>query len=135
MNSNTKALISGRIRLLSGAGIAAIALAAAPAMAQDAGSESITSSEAEQPQTGDVIFVTGTRIQRPEVATATPVIAITAENIVQSGQTNVTELLKQTPALFNSEDNFAAAGSQARTGGAGVNLLDLRGLGQCLRHL
>ena len=56
-------------------------------------------------------------------------MAVTAENIEQSGLTNVTELLTQTPALFNSEDNFDAAGSQARTGAAGVNLLDLRNLG------
>lgn len=41
----------------------------------------------------------------------------------------MTELLSQLAALFNSEDNFDAAGSQARTGAAGVNLLNLRGLG------
>ncbi|MEL6199546.1 MAG: TonB-dependent receptor, partial [Pseudomonadota bacterium] len=75
------------------------------------------------------IIVTGTRIVRPEAATAVPVVAISAENLEQSGLTNVTELLTQTPALFNSEGNFDAAGSQARAGGTGVNLLDLRNLG------
>src|SRR5690606_2909134 len=76
-----------------------------------------------------VILVTGSRIQAPEAATASPVVAVTAENITQSGQTNLTELLTQLPALFNSEDNFDAAGSQARSGAARVNLPDLRNLG------
>ena len=90
-------------------------------LAQEAADEPI--------ETGNAIVVTGTRIQRPEAATATPVIAVTGENIVQSGVTNITELLTQTPALFNSEGNFDAAGSQARTGAAGANLLNLRNLG------
>lgn len=115
-----------RTSLKAGVGIAAMALAMpTQAFAQD---EEIASEESAQEE-GDIIFVTGTRIQRPEAATATPIVAVTAENIRQSGQTNVTELLTQTPALFNSEDNFDAAGSQARTGAAGVNLLDLRNLG------
>ncbi len=112
-----------RIGLRSSVGIVALALAA-PAIAQDA---EVTGETEEAAETA--IVVTGTRIQRPEAATATPVIAVTQENITQSGITNVTELLSQVPALFNSEDNFDAAGSQARTGAAGVNLLNLRGLG------
>ena len=116
--------------LLASAGIFAVALALpTSAIAQDAGADIASDSEDAQTERGDVIFVTGSRIQRPEIATASPVIAVTAENIEQSGLTNVTELLTQTPALFNSEDNFDAAGSQARTGAAGVNLLDLRNLG------
>jgi outer membrane receptor protein involved in Fe transport len=118
-----------QIRLMLGAGMIGLGagLAAAPAIAQDAAVDS-----AETPENADAgspIVVTGTRIQRPEAATATPIVAVTRENIIQSGVTNVTELLSQTPALFNSEDNFDAAGSQARTGAAGVNLLNLRNLG------
>ncbi len=117
---------------LTGAGIAALALALpATAAAQDAIDTDATDNTTAQntPESGDVIFVTGSRIQRPEIATAAPVVAVTAENIEQSGLTNITELLTQTPALFNSEANFDAAGSQARTGAAGVNLLNLRNLG------
>jgi len=114
---------------LTSAGIAALALTLpAGAAAQDAENTDVTTQQ-DEAESGDVILVTGTRIQRPEAATATPIVAITAENIQQSGLTNVTEVLTQTPALFNSEDNFDAAGSQARTGAAGVNLLDLRNLG------
>ncbi|UYV17075.1 TonB-dependent receptor domain-containing protein [Porphyrobacter sp. ULC335] len=95
------------------------------AAAQDA---VITADEVAEEEVEDIV-VTGTRIQRPEAATATPVVSVTAENIVQSGINNVSELLAQSPALFNSETNFDAAGSQARTGAAGVNLLNLRNLG------
>lgn len=99
-----------------------------PALAQQPGSEA-EAVDGVQPVQSDVIVVTGTRIVRPEVQYASPVVAVSEENIVQSGETNVTELLRQTPALFNSENNFDAAGSQSRFGGAGVNLLDLRNLG------
>lgn len=113
--------------LLTGACVTALALAfPTTSVAQTTGDSAAQDNDSES---GNVILVTGTRIQRPEVATATPIVAVTAENIEQSGLTNVTELLTQTPALFNSEDNFDAAGSQARTGAAGVNLLDLRNLG------
>nr|WP_283773397.1 TonB-dependent receptor [Altererythrobacter sp. KTW20L] len=96
----------------------------APAVAQDVDTTGAAASDG-----GDIIFVTGSRIARPETDNAAPVVSITAQNIEQSGLTNITELLTQTPSLFNSEDNFDAAGSQARFGGAGVNLLNLRNLG------
>lgn len=108
--------------------VAAIGLSVtmpAVASAQDA---DVTTEETTE-ESGEPLIVTGTRIQRPEAATATPVVSVTAENLIQSGINNVTELLAQSPALFNSETNFDAAGSQARTGAAGVNLLNLRNLG------
>lgn len=114
------------VRLMAGAGLYALT-ASLPTVAVAQQSDVIAADDGED--SSNAIVVTGTRIQRPEAAGATPVVAVTGENIVQSGVTNVTELLSQTPALFNSEDNFAAAGSQARTGAAGVNLLNLRNLG------
>ena len=123
---NYKDARSRRAHLLLTAGaIGLSALMPSIAAAQDA----VVSEEELAEEPGEAIVVTGTRIQRPEAATATPVVAITAETIVQSGINNVTELLAQSPALFNSETNFDAAGSQARTGAAGVNLLNLRNLG------
>ncbi|WP_296717054.1 TonB-dependent siderophore receptor [Erythrobacter sp.] len=114
------------LRFMSGAGVLALA-ATLPSVVVAQDTEILSEPAAEEEV--NAIVVTGTRIQRPEAATATPIVAITSENIVQSGVTNVTELLTQTPALFNSEANFDAAGSQARTGAAGVNLLNLRNLG------
>ena len=119
-----------RVRFIIGAGTLALA-AGMPSLAQAQDADVVTEDNTDDAadDAGQAIVVTGTRIQRPEAATATPVVAITAENIVQSGITNVTELLAQNPALFGSETNFNAAGSQARTGAAGVNLLNLRNLG------
>lgn len=97
-----------------------VSFTATPAFAQET---------AEVIESGDAIIVTGTRIRRPDLESAVPVVAITAETIQQSGQTNLTDLLAQTPALFNSETSYDAAGSNARFGGAGVNLLNLRNLG------
>lgn len=96
-----------------------LALAASPATAQ----EDVSAVP------GDRIVVTGSRIVRPEVEGASPVTAVTDEAIANSGLTNVTDVLRQVPALVGSEDNFLAAGSNARDGGAGVNLLNLRNLG------
>ncbi|MCM0001005.1 MAG: TonB-dependent receptor [Erythrobacter sp.] len=119
-----------RAKLLFTAAIAGLSVGLTPAaFAQEAVVDGEEDTAAPEEESGAPIVVTGTRIQRPEAATATPVVAITAENIVQSGVNNVTELLSQTPALFGSETNFDAAGSQARTGAAGVNLLNLRNLG------
>lgn len=104
---------------------ASILAGASAASAQDIGSPA--SAEASDDQ---IIVVTGTRIAvDPNLETAIPIVSISAESIEKSGLTNMTSLLAQTPALFNSETNFDAAGSQARFGGAGVNLLNLRNLG------
>lgn len=124
--------MKAKTNFLAGAALGAMALAAPSALAAQEISPPLQEElqpDRELEEESTAIVVTGTRIQRPEAATATPVIAITEETLVQSGVTNVTELLTQTPALFNSEDNFDAAGSQARTGAAGVNLLNLRNLG------
>ncbi|WFL78063.1 TonB-dependent receptor [Altererythrobacter arenosus] len=124
MKISSRMANSGRMKLYTSVGIAAV-MANAPAIAQDD-----VLSEAEAPQTETAIVVTGTRLAtNPEVAGPNPVVTVDAANIEQSGEVNLTELLSQTPALFNSEDNFDAAGSQARFGGTGVNLLDLRNLG------
>ncbi|MCB2048122.1 MAG: TonB-dependent receptor [Novosphingobium sp.] len=97
----------------------ACVFAAAPGYAQDTASAD-----------DELIIVTGTRIaSEPNLETANPIVTVDAKQIENSGLTNVTSILAQTPALFNSETNYDAAGSQARFGGAGVNLLNLRNLG------
>ena len=60
--------------LKAGAATAVIALTiGAPAFAQDADVTTDTTADSTE---GQAIVVTGTRIQRPEAATATPVVAI-----------------------------------------------------------
>jgi iron complex outermembrane recepter protein len=105
------------------ASFTAIVLAgAAPAFAQDAAAE---------PDTGDTVVITGSRIARPELSLPNPVQVVTGEAIEQSGKTNLTDFLSETPALLGSQTGIKAAGS-ALLGGSqnvGVNNLNLRNLG------
>ena len=77
----------------------------------------------------EVIIITGSRIARPEIAFANPVETLSAVDIVQSGKTNLTELLVESPALVGSITSEQNSGSNTLGGGVGVNLLDLRNLG------
>lgn len=75
------------------------------------------------------IVVTSSRIRRPEDSFSTPVVAIEAEAIRNSGTTNLSNYLKEMPALAGSLDANDAAGSNTFIGGTGLSLLDLRNLG------
>ncbi|MBV1917438.1 MAG: TonB-dependent receptor [Sphingomonadaceae bacterium] len=76
-----------------------------------------------------VIVVTGSRIVSPNIESASPVRSISAEEIARSGETNLIDLLAETPALVNSLNSVRTAGPRARPGGVGINLLNLRNLG------
>ncbi len=101
---------------------------AAPAPVQDAAAEPTPA----EPDAADIV-VTGSRIVRPDFAAPNPIVSFDAANIQQSGNTNVTNFLQRVPALTNSVDSTQTAGSDRLNsqpfGAAGLNLLDLRGLG------
>jgi len=78
----------------------------------------------------DEIVVTGTRIARPEVDFANPVAVISADTIAQSGRTNLAELLVLSPTLLGSTTGDLTGGSEPDFGETGLNLLDLRNLGE-----
>ncbi|MFC0685030.1 TonB-dependent receptor plug domain-containing protein [Novosphingobium clariflavum] len=108
--------------LLGAAALPALALLSPmQALAQDAeGSDQAS----EQP-----IIVTGSRIARPELDTPNPVTVVTAQDIANSGTTNLTDYLKTIPALQGSRSSYNSSGDRAGIGGTGLNLLDLRNLG------
>ena len=91
-----------------------------PVFAQDA--EVPAEEEAE-------IVVTGSRIARPELEVASPIVSITAETIVASGKVNLVDFLTRNPALTSSTGSTLAGGADANFGETGGNYLDLRGLG------
>jgi len=106
---------------MSGALIPALALMVpASAYAQEAAEESADEG---------VIIVTGSRIARLEESAPNPIVSVTADTLQRSGQTNLTELLSQSPALLGSTRLSDAGGSTADFGAVGVNLLNLRNLG------
>jgi iron complex outermembrane recepter protein len=111
-------------------GALAWALCAIPttAYAQDAQTEpqAEESTAAEE----EAIVVTGTRIQQSELNLATPIVAVTAEDIEKTGQVNVTDVLIRNPALTASRGGSLSGGADAGFGETGANFLDLRNLGE-----
>ena len=70
------------------------------------------------------IAVTGSRIQRQDMETASPVTVIGAEEIRAEGFTTVDELLQAQTSMAG-----AAVGSSTNNGARGVAQVDLRGMG------
>jgi iron complex outermembrane recepter protein len=102
------------------AGVAPIALGiamiATPAFAQDAAEDAAD-------EAGDVIIVTGTRIQSPNMTASAPVTTVSSEDIKISGTTRTEDLLNSLPQVVAGQN---AGYGNAATGTAEV---DLRGLG------
>jgi iron complex outermembrane recepter protein len=105
----------------------------ANAPAQDSDTAATAAEVAAPTETGDgnnEIVVTGSRIARPEFAFPNPIQAFTNETIQQSGETNITEFLVDSPALLGSSTSADNAGSSLGSALAvGGNYLDLRNLG------
>ncbi|HYF22369.1 MAG TPA: TonB-dependent receptor [Caulobacteraceae bacterium] len=107
-----------RERLLASTMICSAALmafAAAPAFAQDAAEEEAESAE---------IVVTGSRIVRSDVTAASPLTVVTGEELQQSGQISISEVLRKDPAV--SAGGF---GQSSILSGGGASTIDLRNLG------
>jgi outer membrane receptor protein involved in Fe transport len=76
--------------------------------------------------TNETILVTGTRIRRPNLESTVPITSISGEDLFHQGDTNVGETLNELPQLRST---FAQQNPGLGIGIAGLNLLDLRGLG------
>lgn len=72
------------------------------------------------------ITVTGSRIRRPNLESTVPITSIGGEQFFQQGQTNIGDTLNDLPQLRST---FAQQNPGLGIGIAGLNLLDLRGLG------
>ena len=72
------------------------------------------------------VVVTGSRIRRPNLESVVPITTITGEQSFQQADVNVGELLNDLPQLRST---FAQQNPGLGIGIAGLNLLDLRGLG------
>src|SRR6478672_6220396 len=72
------------------------------------------------------VIVTGSRIRRPNLVSTVPVTSVGGEEFHQTGQVSVGDVLNELPALRST---FSQTNSTRFLGTAGLNLLDLRGLG------
>ena len=86
---------------------------------------SLAASDGAPVPAGDVV-VTGSRIRSPNATSPVPVTSLAGEAIFEQGNTNVGELLNDLPQLRST---FSQQNPGAGIGIAGLNLLDLRGLG------
>ena len=71
------------------------------------------------------IVVTGSRIARPDIESASPVSVISAEAIQQSGVTDIGDLVQKMPSMAGSP-----IGTTTNNDGDGSVRVDLRGMGQ-----
>ena len=103
--------------------------AATPGYAESEQSRAITAeTEAENDAAvdADTIVVTGSRIQSINQETSVPVVTFDAESIYETGKVALGDILNELPSLRTT---FSQANSTRFIGTAGVNFLDLRGLG------
>ncbi len=75
-------------------------------------------------------MVTGSRIHRPDYELSNPVVSVSGENLAYSGVTNVTDFVSDFPALANSFTSEDSTDTGNNTGVVGLNLLNLRNLGE-----
>lgn len=94
-----------------------VALTSGNVLAQDSTNES---ADVEK------IQVTGSRISRQGAIVPSPVTAISGESLLNSGAMNIGEVLNELPSLANT---FSLGNSGQFIGTAGLNILDLRGMG------
>ena len=112
-----------KTKLLSSSLLSSFALAVLvqPALAQE-------TVPPDNPVSVEEFVVTGTRLRLQDFVSPNPVSTVTSDAIERSGITNVTDLMKDYPALVGSSDSqtFSDAGLRSNVG---LNLLNLRNLG------
>ncbi|WP_347302018.1 TonB-dependent receptor [Croceibacterium sp. TMG7-5b_MA50] len=129
---------SRKQKLQAGVGLSALVLLglATPAIAQDATNSGTPALDCRDENTDGVcdgesvetgaIIVTGSRIARTNLDSPTPVTVLSGEAFFNQGTVNVGDTLNDLPQLRST---FAQSNGGRFLGTAGLNLLDLRGLG------
>ena len=87
--------------------------------------ESGVSATGQDAEVNEPIVITGSRIRRPNLASAVPITSVGGEEFFETGQISVGDILNELPQLRNT---FSQANSTRFLGTRGLNLLDLRGL-------
>ena len=82
--------------------------------------------QAAEEVTSDQIIVTGTRISRPNLDSPVPITTVSATELLSRGSLSIGDTLNQLPQFRST---FSQANSTRFIGTAGINALDLRGLG------
>jgi iron complex outermembrane receptor protein len=116
MSANSK--LQSAVHLALGLSAGAFALSLAPnALAQNTQDE-------DADMVVEEIIVTGSRIRRADIDSASPVTILDRETIMAAGVTDVGSLLQRMPSMSGSP-----IGTTTNNGGNGAVLIDLRGMG------
>ena len=113
----------GSSALRSGAFFALAFAAASPALAQPGTTPQDPA--AEEGGSGPIV-VTGSRIRRPNLESTVPITSVDVQQLTEQANNSLGDALNDLPALRST---FSQANSTRFIGTAGINLLDLRGLG------
>ncbi len=89
-------------------------------------SATATAQQAKSVEQVERVQVTGSRIFREGAISQAPVTAISGKDLMETGALNIGEALNELPALAST---YSLANSGNYIGTAGLNLLDLRGMG------
>jgi outer membrane receptor protein involved in Fe transport len=81
---------------------------------------------AETEEASEAIVVTGSRIARPNLESTVPITSISGEEFFSTGNVSIGDVLNELPSLRST---YNQSNSTRFLGTAGLNLLDLRGLG------
>ncbi|MFL0355657.1 TonB-dependent receptor domain-containing protein [Erythrobacter sp. GH1-10] len=110
----------------------ALLLAAASAMPFTAQAQEVADQEEQAATDENRIVVVGSRIARdPNIGSPAPVLAVDAEELTQSGTSDVVDVLRDVPALSTSTSSDASIDGVFSGGlGVGQSVLNLRGLGR-----
>jgi len=99
-----------------------LALLSQPALAQVGPADEATVDNPTTAPTGAIV-VTGSRIARPDVESASPVTVVGAEEVADTGTVKVEDLVNSLPQVVGGQNSFIANGA------SGTATVDLRGLG------
>lgn len=114
--TNNELLKAVRLALYASA-TAAVGLTSMPVFAQDSGEQGSERLE--------TIVVTGSRIRRVDVESASPVFSIEKADIQKSGKLTIGDLIQESPSISGAATNPSVNNG----GGSGASTVSLRGLG------
>jgi outer membrane receptor protein involved in Fe transport len=115
------------IRFLTATALASSALFAVSAFAQEAPAPAPSEEEKKAEDAPEqAIVVTGSRIARPTLESAVPITSVGPDELLTSGDQSLGDALNDLPSLRST---FSSQNSTRFIGTAGLNFLDLRGLG------
>jgi outer membrane receptor protein involved in Fe transport len=93
---------------------------------QEEAESAAVDAEAGQPAEGGSIVVTGSRIRSPNLISNQPITSVPIQDLTQTGDISIGDALNDLPSIRST---YSQSNSGRFIGTAGLNVLDLRGLG------